>query len=90
MKITKTQLRRIIKEEAERKLLQESASIATPMAMHMLNNITRSGGEREAAIAMMKGVFNQLGGSAAMESLAAAVDKMESEWQRRGSSWITK
>ena len=90
MKIKKSQLRRIINEEVERNLLQEGASIATPMAMQMLNNISRSGGEREAAISMMKGVFSQLGGSAAMESLVAAVDKMEAEWQRRGSSWITK
>jgi hypothetical protein len=96
MKITKTQLKKLIREEVG--LLQEGLSPlsdpANPVgsALRLLNNITRTGGEREAAIMLMAKVFEGLGGSTAMESFKAAVEEQEAEWKRRreGSSWIRK
>ena len=94
MKITKQQLKQMIAEESA--LLQEAMNpLSDPAigpALRILNNITRTGGKREDAIARMTTVFEQLGGQTAAESFKAAVEAQEAEWQRRkkGSSWIRK
>ena len=90
MKIRKSQLRRIIKEEMERKLLQEDASMATPMAMHLLNSITRSGGQRASAIALMKSVFTSLPGVAAMKDVESTIEQKQASHQQKGGSWISE
>jgi len=81
MKITKSQIKQIIKEELESEhLLRENVNIASAMAMHMLHGITRSGGARKSAIALVRSIFQQLGGEEATATLQAAIDAKPEGW----------
>jgi len=83
MKLTKTKLQQIIKEEHQA-LLTEDDNIeqAAGMAIYSLRDITRTGGQRKKAYDFYRAIFSLLS-PGSEETLVTAVEA-------KGGSWLVK